>query len=61
MTPLLIKLFIKNPDDIKNTTVRAKYGNLGSFVGILCNLLLCVFKITIGSITGSISITADGL
>ena len=61
MTPLLIKLFIKNPDDIKNTTVRANYGNLGSFVGIVCNLLLCVLKITIGSITGSISITADGL
>ena len=60
MTPLLIKLFIKNPDDTKNTAVRAKYGNLGSFVGIVCNLLLCVLKITIGTITGSISITADG-
>lgn len=61
MTKLLIRLFIKNHQDTKDNLVRAKYGNLGSFVGILCNLLLCVFKITIGSITGSISITADGL
>ena len=61
MTKLLIQLFIKNHEDTKNNIVRAKYGNLGSFVGIVCNLLLCVLKITIGSITGSISITADGL
>lgn len=61
MTKLLVRLFIKNHNDTKDNLVRAKYGNLGSFVGILCNLLLCVFKITIGSITGSISITADGL
>ncbi len=61
MTKLLIQLFIKNHEDTKNNVVRAKYGNLGSFVGIVCNLLLCVLKITIGSITGSISITADGL
>lgn len=61
MTKLLIRLFIKNHEDTKNNLVRAKYGNLGSFVGIVCNLLLCILKIAIGSITGSISITADGL
>ncbi len=61
MSNLLIKLFVKNPDDIKNNAVRTNYGNLGSIVGIICNLFLCVLKITIGSIVGSISITADGL
>lgn len=61
MSNLLIKLFVKNHEDIKNITVRTNYGNLGSIVGIICNLFLCVLKITIGSITGSISITADGL
>ena len=61
MTKLLIRLFIKNYDNTKDNNVRANYGNLGSFVGIVCNLLLCVLKIAIGSITGSISITADGL
>jgi cation diffusion facilitator family transporter len=61
MTKLLVRLFIKNHNDTKDNLIRAKYGNLGSFVGILCNLFLCILKITIGSITGSISITADGL
>ncbi|MBR4099707.1 MAG: cation transporter [Clostridia bacterium] len=60
MSELLIKLFIKNPQNVKEQAVRTAYGNLGSFVGIVCNLLLCILKITIGSITGSISITADG-
>lgn len=61
MTALLIKLFIKNHKDIKDNTVRAAYGTLGSVIGILSNLLLCVLKITIGIISGSISIAADGL
>ncbi len=60
MSELLIKLFVKNPDNVQSNTVRKNYGTLGSFVGIVCNLLLCIFKITIGSITGSISIVADG-
>ncbi len=61
MTDLLVKLFIKNSEDVKNNSVRACYGNLGSIIGIVCNLFLCIFKIAIGSIVGSISITADGL
>lgn len=61
MTELLIKLFIKNREDTKNNAVRHAYGNLGSIVGILCNLLLCILKIGIGFISGSISIAADGL
>ncbi len=61
MTELLVKLFVKNPEDIRNNSVRASYGNLGSITGIACNLFLCILKIMIGSITGSISITADGL
>ena len=61
MSRLLIRLFIKNPDDLKNNAVRQSYGTLGSVVGILCNLLLCIIKITVGIISGSISISADGL
>ena len=60
MSELLIKLFVKNPDSVQNNAVRKNYGTLGSFVGIICNLMLCVFKIAIGSIAGSISIVADG-
>lgn len=61
MTELLIRWFIKDADNVTDTTVRKNYGTLGSFVGIICNLLLCSFKITVGGITGSISIVADGL
>ena len=61
MTELLIKWFIKDADNVTDTTVRKNYGTLGSLVGIVCNLLLCSFKITVGGITGSISIVADGL
>ncbi len=61
MSSLLIKLFVKNPDDIKNNAVRQSYGTLGSVIGIICNLFLCLIKISIGIITGSISIAADGL
>ncbi|MBO5321349.1 MAG: cation transporter [Clostridia bacterium] len=60
MTELIVKLFIKNSDDIKDNTVRKAYGTLGGFVGIICNLILCVIKITVGLISGSISIMADG-
>ncbi len=61
MSELLIKLFIKNPENSQNPSVRKNYGTLGSIVGIICNIFLCTFKITIGSLTGSISIVADGL
>ena len=61
MTSLLIKLFVKNSEDVKNPVTRGSYGTLGSVVGIICNLFLCIVKITLGLISGSISIAADGL
>lgn len=60
MSQFLVKLFINNYEDIKNNAVRDSYGTLGSIVGIICNLLLCILKITVGVVTGSISILADG-
>ncbi|MBO5210370.1 MAG: cation transporter [Clostridia bacterium] len=60
MTRLLTHLFIKNPDNVKDNTTREQYGSLSGIVGIICNLLLCVFKITVGALTHSISIVADG-
>ncbi len=61
MSTFLIRLFIKNYEDVKDNKVRAAYGTLGSAFGIICNLLLSAIKITAGSLTGSISIVADGL
>lgn len=61
MSELLIRLFIKNKDDLGDSAVRRKYGSLGGAVGIACNLILCLLKISVGLLTASISIVADGL
>ena len=60
MSRLLFKLFIKNYAETENPKVREAFGVFCGIVGIICNLLLCTVKITLGSLSGSISITADG-
>lgn len=60
MTDFLVSLFVKNHRNVKDAAVRKSYGTLGGIVGIICNLVLCAIKISVGLITGSISITADG-
>ncbi|MBR3968476.1 MAG: cation transporter [Clostridia bacterium] len=60
MTSLLIKLFVKNHTNTKSSDTRARYGNLGSVVGICANILLSALKIVIGIIGGVLSVTADG-
>ena len=59
LTSLLIKLFVKNKDDIRSPQTRASYGTLSSIVGIAVNMLLSLAKLLIGTIFGSIAITAD--
>jgi len=61
MTKLLIKLFIKNKDDVQNPIVRNSYGMLGTIVGIIANILLSGFKFFAGFLTSSLAITADAL
>ena len=61
MIKQIVKLFVKNSEDVKNPRVREGYGRLGGGVGILGNLFLCGIKITVGLLTGSMSIIADGL
>ena len=61
MTKLLIKLFIGEKSNLNDVRVREKYGTLSGAVGVIINLILCAFKITIGAILGSISVMADGL
>ena len=56
MTRLLLRLFVKNPD-----TNRAGVGKLSGLVGIVCNLLLFAGKLTVGTLAGSVSITADAM
>lgn len=59
MTKILLKLFIKDYNDTANPRVRRKYVNLGSAVGVLCNIILFLIKLTIGLLAGSVSIMAD--
>ena len=42
MTQFLIRLFIRQPDHAQDPKVRAAYGNLACWVGVACNLLLCL-------------------
>lgn len=53
MTKLLLKT-------VENKS-RESYGVLSGITGICCNVILCIFKFIVGSLSGSISITADAL
>ena len=55
MTNILVKKFIKDPND------RSAYGTLGSVTGIICNVLLSVMKFIIGTFSHSVAITADAV
>ena len=59
MTKLLIRLFAGG--DPKQAATRAKTGKLSGIVGIICNILLCALKLLVGTISGSVSITADAM
>lgn len=61
MTKLLLRLFIKNPEDYAHPTVRSAVGRLSGFVGIVCNLLLFAAKLFIGLLAGAVSIVADAM
>ena len=61
MTKLMLRLFVpgyENPDAPK---VRGRVGKLSGMVGIICNILLFGFKMTVGTISGAVSITADAM
>ena len=61
MTNLLIRLFIKDRNNVKSPEVRRAYGTLGSVVGIIFNLILAIGKYTVGFLFGAISLMADGI
>lgn len=54
MTKLLLRLFAKNGD-------RASVGRLSGLTGVFCNLILAAAKLVVGTISGSVSITADAM
>lgn len=59
MTELLIRLFIRRPNDVDALATRKAYGFLAAIVGITANVLLCTAKFIVGAWSGSIAIQAD--
>ena len=59
MTKLLTKLFVK--DDINTEKGRSQVGSLSGIVGIISNIILFAVKIIIGTLSGSVAITADAV
>lgn len=57
----LIKHFVKDYENIQDTNVRYSYGQLGSVIGIICNIVLVIIKISIGLSINAISVISDGI
>lgn len=55
----LCRRFVKDSDNIDDPKVRFAYGRLAGIVGIVCNLLLCGFKLLAGILAGSLAMIAD--
>ena len=59
MLDALLRLFVKDYDQVRDPQVRQRYGTFSGAVGILLNLLLFAGKFTAGALASSIAITAD--
>lgn len=61
MTNFLVRTFVRDYEDTENARVRMAYGRLSGIVGIVCNCVLFLGKLLAGTISGSVSITADAV
>ncbi|MBQ7347426.1 MAG: cation transporter [Clostridia bacterium] len=61
MTELLSRIFVKHHRDTANPRVRRAYGTMVSITGMILNLLLFIAKFLVGTLFGSVSITADAI
>ena len=61
MTKLLLHLFVKGYQNTENSRVRTAIGTLSGVMGIVCNVLLFLGKLIAGTLSGSVSITADAM
>lgn len=61
MFSLLKKIFIKDYNNIKEESVRTKYGVLASVFSVIINLFLFIIKLIIGILSNSISIIGDAI
>ena len=61
MTSLLLRIFVPGYRDTEDPRVRSAVGSLSGTVGICCNVLLFLLKLVIGTVSGSVSVTADAM
>lgn len=61
MGDFFYKIFIKDYKNIADPTVRHRYGIFAGVLGIFLNIILAAVKVFIGFISGSLSVSADGL
>ena len=61
MTNLLLRIFVKDYENTTDPKVRSAIGRLSGMVGIVINALLFLGKLLVGTLSGSVSITADAL
>lgn len=61
MTELLLRLFVKDYKNTDNPAVHTAVGKMAGGVGIACNILLFVIKLTAGVLSGAVSVVADAL
>jgi cation diffusion facilitator family transporter len=61
VTNFLIKRFVKNHEQTKDSNVRQAYGYLAGFIGIFANILLFTGKLLVGLAINSIAVMADAI
>ena len=59
MTDFLVKIFVKDCENVDKVSVRTAYGVLASAVGIFCNVFLFITKLVVGLVLHSVSVMAD--
>lgn len=59
LSDALCRRFIRDSANVDDPKVRLAYGRLAGIVGIVCNLLLCGFKLLAGILAGSLAMIAD--
>ena len=61
MPDLILKKLKKSGADPQDPNLRSRVGTLSGLMGIGCNLLLFAVKLAVGTLCGSVSITADAM
>lgn len=57
----IFDLFFKDFQNPADTGARTRAGKLSGIVGIVANALLCAGKLIVGTLSGSVSVTADAM